>query len=327
VETDPDLEMAAFAGSELTQEEVADLEELVRRDRTSTEPRARLAGYYYRYSQEPGVRAKRRALVFWFMREHPTSRFAGSPCLQLIPETDPTGYRQVRSRWLKLAEGTKDTAILRNVASFFRFPEPRMQRNYLQRAERLEPAEPAWKRLLGVSWGAQAQHARTEKQRRAAAHRALTYYQNAYRLTQGEPFKWYLLSHLAETALLAGKMAQASRHARLLLSQAASFPGDWNYGNALYVGNEVLGLIAFKRRRLADARKCLLAAGATPGSPQLNSFGPSFKLARLLLEAGERELVLKYIELCSKFWDMGQQKLSAWAAEIQSGGLPSLSRY
>jgi len=56
------------------------------------------------------------------------------------------------------------------------------------------------------------------------------------------------------------------------------------------------GRSALHGGHLEGARSCLLAAGHTPGSPQLNSFGPSMSFAREMLEAGEREPVLEYLK-------------------------------
>ena len=99
-------------------------------------------------------------------------------------------------------------------------------------------------------------------------------------------------------------------------------PNNWDYGNAIHQGNLVLGRIAVSEGRLADAAKYLLAAGETPGSPQLNSFGPNMTLARDLLERGDAASVLKYFELCGKFWKMGGEFLAAWTAQVLSGGVP-----
>jgi hypothetical protein len=64
----------------------------------------------------------------------------------------------------------------------------------------------------------------------------------------------------------------------------------------------------------------LLKAGATPGSPQLNSFGPNMALAKELLDKGEREAVLEYFTLCSKFWD--RDELKEWMALVKDGVTP-----
>ena len=75
-------------------------------------------------------------------------------------------------------------------------------------------------------------------------------------------------------------------------------------------------------KRLAEAKKRLLDAGKTPGSPQLNSFGPNMTLAKEMLEAGEKSAVLEYLQLCEKFWSMEDGRLAVWRRMISEGGTP-----
>ncbi|HMF36252.1 MAG TPA: hypothetical protein VKF17_06415 [Isosphaeraceae bacterium] len=58
------------------------------------------------------------------------------------------------------------------------------------------------------------------------------------------------------------------------------------------------------------------------GSPQLNSFGPSMSFAREMLEAGEREPVLEYLNLCRSFWKGDEGRLDRWTREIKEGRIP-----
>ncbi|MFC1761180.1 hypothetical protein ACFL6U_03770 [Planctomycetota bacterium] len=96
---------------------------------------------------------------------------------------------------------------------------------------------------------------------------------------------------------------------------------NWNYGNAIHDANIYLGLVALKESDIKLANMYLLKAGGTPGSPQLNSFGPSFVLARKLLENGEKEAVLKYLDSVEVFW-ANPEELAKWKQEINEGNLP-----
>jgi hypothetical protein len=66
----------------------------------------------------------------------------------------------------------------------------------------------------------------------------------------------------------------------------------------------------------------LIASGKTPGSPQLNSFGPGMSLALDLLRKGERAVVIDYLDLCAKFWSLGRSKIPAWKTQIEKGETP-----
>ena len=43
-------------------------------------------------------------------------------------------------------------------------------------------------------------------------------------------------------------------------------------------------------------------------------------LAKALIEKGERDVALRYFELCGKFWK--NPKLKQWTATVKGGGMP-----
>jgi len=136
---------------------------------------------------------------------------------------------------------------------------------------------------------------------------------------------FYKLPDLAKRAFNAGEVDKAKAYSKQLLEMAPQHPKDWNYGNAIYFGNLVLGRIAVREDNLALAGQYLLAAGATPGSPQLDSFGPNVTLARELIEKGQSGVVLQYFALCKHFWKMDHGKLDEWSATVRKGGIPDFN--
>jgi hypothetical protein len=136
--------------------------------------------------------------------------------------------------------------------------------------------------------------------------------------------RFFKLSDVAAAAFAAGDYDKADSYANELLSDANANKTDWNYGNAVFYGNLYLGRVALKRdNNTSQAESYLLAAGKTPGSPQLNSFGPSMTLAEDLLIAGERDTVVDFLDECGLFWKTGGDRLSDWKNAIRSGGTPN----
>ena len=131
------------------------------------------------------------------------------------------------------------------------------------------------------------------------------------------------LDSLANRAFNAGEIEKATAYSKQLLNMARQYPKDWNYGNAIFYGNFVLGRIAIQQGDLKQAGQYLLAAGGTPGSPQLDSFGPNMTLAKELLEKGESGVVLKYFALCKNFWEDGRRQLDQWSAAVRGGEIPN----
>src|SRR5687768_4055252 len=130
--------------------------------------------------------------------------------------------------------------------------------------------------------------------------------------------KFYRLTLAAPAAFNEGDYDKAQALAIALLSEAEVWRDkkNWNYGNAIHAANLVLGRIALRRGKVEDAKKFLLAAGRTPGSPQRNTFGPDMLFAKEMLEKGETETVLAYFDLCAKFWLKKFAKVEEWKADV-----------
>lgn len=150
-----------------------------------------------------------------------------------------------------------------------------------------------------------------------------------------------LLQAQAEAALKAGNAASAASLARQLL-RFNTDKTSWNYGNVVYDGNQILGLAALKQGYIAAAEQALLAAGRTPGSPQLDSFGPEMTLAQALQKKGRTRVVLAFLDEVGRFWatprtatdkrfldlyKMHGEMLAQWKAEIRAGKQASLDRF
>ncbi len=92
--------------------------------------------------------------------------------------------------------------------------------------------------------------------------------------------RFYALTQVSIRSFEAGEIEDARTYADELLAMAPSYKSNWNYGNAIHKGNIVLGRIALLNNDIKKAIEYLSRAGETPGSPQLNSFGPNMTLAK-----------------------------------------------
>lgn len=142
-----------------------------------------------------------------------------------------------------------------------------------------------------------------------------------YWLVRGEGRSIYV-PYASMLALKFKALDTAESYAKEMLQAAEKNPNDWDYGNAIHNGNVIYGRIALIKGNIEEAKKRLIQAGKTPGSPQLDSFGPNMMLAKELLEKGEKKPVIEYLDLCKQFWKMDNGRLEAWKAEIQKGQVP-----
>ncbi len=150
-----------------------------------------------------------------------------------------------------------------------------------------------------------------------------------------DPYRKFLdLTDSAPAAYSAGDKAAASAQAKTLLEMAAAYKEDWNYGNAIHAAYLVLGRVAADAGKMDEAREDLLKSVSllpysfdssierSKGSPQLDSFGPDMAFARDMLAKGETEAVLKYLDLCGKFWSDIRGNLPLWRKQIAAGETP-----
>lgn len=145
---------------------------------------------------------------------------------------------------------------------------------------------------------------------------------NALNAAATEDKRFYALGSAAKESFAAGKIEDARKYAEELLAGTPNYRGNWNYGNAVHDANVVLGRIALNDGNIGLAKEHLLAAGRSPGSPQMNSFGPNMTLAEDLAKKGERETVLEYLSLCRTFWKKDHGKLDQWTNKLKRGRTP-----
>jgi tetratricopeptide (TPR) repeat protein len=134
--------------------------------------------------------------------------------------------------------------------------------------------------------------------------------------------RFYALEDAAKASFELGKAEEAQGYAQQALDLATRFRDNWNYGNAIHDGHMVLGRVALRKGDVEAAKRELLEAGKTPGSPQLNSFGPNMSLAKDLLERKEADTVVAYFDLCRKFWEMERGRLRRWSVLAKGGEMP-----
>ncbi len=137
---------------------------------------------------------------------------------------------------------------------------------------------------------------------------------------------FYRLPALLEKEYHKGNLNKASKHAKQYLNLATAYHCNWNHGNAIHDANRYLGLISLKKKDIDNAVMYLQHASETPGSMQLETFGPEFDLARHLLKEGKRDEVIQYLVKIDAIWKNNQQ-IHKWISKIEAGKTPLLERY
>jgi tetratricopeptide (TPR) repeat protein len=307
---------------------VADaLEEGLKTDPDNLEAREELIQYYFMAmarTRSTDFEETREKHVFWLIEHHPESELAGSPesgIFQMGP-SGTEGYQRGKQLWLQEVEKHPDSpVILRNAAEYLLLYDRKVARELLEKAWLLSPGDAETSSMLARTYEQERDVVASPDEKAALSQKAVSVREQGLEKSDAEE-RFYGLADLATSALQAGQIEKAQQYASELLASADKYKSNWNYGNAVHKGNIVLGLVELRREDVSGAKEHLLAASLTPGSPQLDSFGPNMTLAKELLEKGEREAVLAYLQNCEEFWKMGRGKLEEWIATAKTGGIP-----
>jgi tetratricopeptide (TPR) repeat protein len=261
--------------------------------------------------------------VLWLIEHQPRSQALIFSTGLLI--LDPKGYQQAAALWTRQVEqAPNDPVVLEHAGQFYAGSDRARAEKLYVRVLQLDPGHTMTAGMLSTLYELDEDQAATPEQKAAIARKRVAVMVNSLDHVNAEDHFNGLIS-LAQAELDANDLELAERYAHELLDSSGNYKERWNYGNAIHKGNLILGRIRLRQGRIADAKNYLLASGRTRGSPQLDSFGPNMTLARELLEKGERDVVLEYFDLCSKFWLMGQDQLNAWRAAVKQGTIPEFA--
>lgn len=176
--------------------------------------------------------------------------------------------------------------------------------------------------LSGEKISAQKTKSANDKPKRLTPAEIVFEFEQMLAQSNNECTKNHLITYLAPSELANGNTEKAKTYAEKLLAESKTLPKSCSVGDAIHVGNLVLGKIALASGNIDEAKYRLLEAGKTPGSPSLNSFGPNMLLAQDLLEKNERAVVLEYFDLCATFWKSEFNELKDWKKLVKGGGFP-----
>lgn len=265
--------------------------------------------------------------LLWLAEHHPTLALLGwaEVTYMLSEGADPQRLDRLIARLQASADGHPERArILANIGRLAGRQRPPLAEAALQEAIELDPTLAGALSDLGDLRYAAMQELPPGDARRDAAAKAAGYFNRATAIDAGSEDAFYRNTDAIWALYEAGDHDGAATAATAHLTEAEGFRDDWNYGNAIYAAHCVLGACAYSAGDLDAAAKAVLAASETPGSPQLDTFGPDFSLAAALLTAGRTEDVRSFLVGITNFWEMHDGRCEAWLATIAAGQRPRL---
>jgi len=321
----------AMHGRDISAEEAKALEADVERRPDDLWARAVLIGYYSRKygDKEAAACVARHAL--WIFSNAPESIYAGMPHIHLQPPPFPFKkgpFSEAASIWKEhVQKNPENTKILGNAAAFFMMSDQQFTRQCLEKCAALEPNNPEWQERLAQAYSMQNMVAEmlgtVPSGTQEDAKKALEAKEKAFGMTSDADARISAMGEIAKLAFNAGEYEKARKYASDVLSGIKLAQG-WDEGNLIHEANTVLGRLALKDGDMAKAKEYLIASASISGSPQLDSFGPtSMTLAKEMLDKGERDAVVQYLELCGKFWN--KEMTDTWISDIKSGKIPNMN--
>lgn len=115
-----------------------------------------------------------------------------------------------------------------------------------------------------------------------------------------------------------------TNYANRLLGDHA-YSGDADNAYAIYKGNLILAQAALNSGDVASTGRYLLEAATARGVPNIEENGPDVSLARTLLQLGQSDAVLEYLDRCRGLWPQGTPVLARWETAIRAGRLPNFN--
>lgn len=304
----------------LTEEDGAALERRIVANENDVDARVRLVGFYF-LRIAPENHRRRAEHLAWLAEHRPDIGLGGFGYIE--EEQAPAGHEATRRAWLAAAERPEaDLCILENAATFLGFNRPGEAEPIFRRAAAMEPSNGEWRTRIARTLTKRAGWTEDPEKRRRYARAAVLELEIALPLAHEDWIALGVRIDLTRAGVLAEDWQLVRETAERLLVDNETCTRTFQYGNAIHWANIALGLAALAHDQLTAASEYLLRAGRTPGSPQLNSFGPDQELACALLERGERTAVLTYLADCARFWKRSEALLEEWRAVIERGESP-----
>ena len=301
------------SGKSLLRSKADELETALRKDPNDIDDRLMLIGYYASNGRGAADRFRLRTHVLWMIGNHPEHAATAEPSLRDLPD-DPEGNSEILELWkTNLASHSNDLPVLKNAEKFFFGKNPAEADRLIHRISEREPNNREWAaelanlyRMFGIP-GENIDN---------PGERAVEEYRRVLELTKNPAAREALPGEMADAAFRIGDFPAAVELAKIYLKSSDRL--------AVQRANTILGRVALRTGRLADAKQYLLDSANPGAAKDIALSGPTLVLAKELIEQGERDVVLRYLEICLKLWPRGENILRIWIADIKTGRTPNL---
>ncbi|HLH30707.1 MAG TPA: hypothetical protein VKY31_05860, partial [Terriglobia bacterium] len=290
-----------YSGKSISKAKAEELEADVRKNPEKIESRLLLIGYYGANAKTAAERTKLREHVLWMVQNHPEHPATAEPALREIPD-DADGNAKILALWTKnIAAHPDDLAVMKDAEKYFFGKDPAEADQLIHQISAREPDNREWPTELANLYRMFGVPGETIND---PAQRAVEAYKRVLALTNNQAARQSLAGDMAQDAFKLGDFPAAATLAKIYL--------DGVDRAAVQRGNTILGRIALRSGDLESSKQYLLASAGQGAARDISVSGPTLILAKELLEHGERDAVVEYLEKCAGLWPRGQDALQLW---------------
>ncbi len=300
-----------YLGRNISKVKVTELETEIKKNPENIDARLSLIGFYNWTVQTSTNMLRLRTHVLWLIENHPEHPATGEPALRDLPD-DPDGNIQILSLWTRNIEARgNDYDVLKNAEKFFFSRDPAEAERIIQRLYEKDPVNREWpSELLKLYSMFGIPNFPSDD----PAERAAESYRRVLQVTRDPRSREALAGDMAESKFKSGDYAGAAVLAKIHLHSADR--------SATQRANTLLGRIALRSNDVDVAKQRLLDSAGPEASRYVSVAGPTMVLAKELLDKGEREVVVEYLQDCLVLWPRGDDLLNLWINDIRSGRTP-----
>lgn len=298
-------------GKELNAEQVEWLKKTLSEDAHDLISRLELFGYYqYKQGSDGEARAAWFEQLVALIDSYPgESGYVATIVMNSSGKLTAEEFNQVADLWQKkIADSPNDGTIYGNAGSFLIWRDLETASSLLEKAQELEPGNVRWPAHLAL-FNFMAFQKGSEDKREVFASRTIKNSRRSVEL--GSPTPWLDLEHIALCALYLKDFDTVKEAAEKLASLNIHIAHTQS-------ANAFLGLAALEQNDIAQAKQLLLKR-----EDGYLSQGHFWRLAKALLDAGEKQTVLETIELYSD--KLSKSTIDRWKDDIAGGGSPDFS--
>jgi tetratricopeptide (TPR) repeat protein len=301
-----------YSGRDLSKARATELEANLQKTPDKIDDRLILIGYYSWKGQTASDSLRLRTHVLWIVENHPEHASTTEQSLRDLPG-DPEGNARILALWNQHLESRgDDLRVLKNAERFFFGMDPAEAERIVYRLAEKEPNNREWPdelsklyRMFGIPGYPADDPGAT----------AMEAYRRVLELTKNSEARKALAGDMAQSAFRVGNFSGAMRLAQLdLRNSDPSF---------VQRANTLLGRVAVRSDDLVSAGRYLLDSARVETPRYGFTFAPPMVLAKELLERGERDVVVQYLESCLAIWPHGEKTLQIWIDDVKADRMPN----